>query len=376
MMTLSYFLRSARIYALVSVLLYLSTIANEAEAQSIRIVPPNFDTIAVGRTTVQSCSVINLTNQPINLIGIRLSSSANQSAFSVTTQLGFPIAAHDTIYIPIRCFPTLEGLWTDTIYVQTQTLIPPFTSIQVSTPITAVSRSPRSNEVFIRPGLRVIPECAAPGDTVRLELYLAEGNTQSLLRASQPFFRSTISFNANILSPLSTITMRGTPSSRRYYLDSRWDGRSPVLYTIPLLVMNGDTDRTGIEIFEFIWGDGTRSDVFVDPPRNISFCVNICTEGGKRLFRVAGVKNVLLASVAPNPTSDNIEIRYTLNAPDTPIFSLLDTQGRVVQDITPGNQTKGDYTLTLDTRSVASGMYRLLMRTALGVEQRTVAIIR
>ncbi len=353
-----------------------------AQTPSLLVMPTDFDTVATGRTAIKSCLIINPTNRPVEITNIQLSAPTTPNPFSLflQTNYGFTLAGGDTLFLPIRCTPTTTGVLNGTISIRALNSTAPVQFDTITAPLSAFSRLQRITDVAIRPAVRIIPDSAAPGDTVRLELYLANTDSrtlQALLSLSQPFFQSVVGFNANLLFPLNLPSQKGTPPSLLRYvnLNSRWDGTSSLLFTTLLLVMNGDTDRTNIRISSFLWGEAARSNVFVDEVLNGFFRLKVCTEGGKRLFRPADRINALLVSIAPNPTSDKIEIHYTLNTNEAPEFTLLDAQGRTVQRHAQGKQTEGDYTLTLDARGLASGMYRLQMQTVSGMEQRTVAIV-
>lgn len=67
--------------------------------------------------------------------------------------------------------------------------------------------------------------------------------------------------------------------------------------------------------------------------------------------------NSLALSLYPNPTSDQIELKYTLINPSLIDVQLFDLNGAVVANIFNGNQVSGDHQLQIDLKDLNKGIY-------------------
>ncbi len=83
---------------------------------------------------------------------------------------------------------------------------------------------------------------------------------------------------------------------------------------------------------------------------------------------VENVQGRSLLSAFPNPTTQNIMITFTLQQEDKITLSLLDAQGRVVQEnISSGSLAEGEHRISVDIQQLPEGLYELDLR---GTEHR------
>ena len=66
-----------------------------------------------------------------------------------------------------------------------------------------------------------------------------------------------------------------------------------------------------------------------------------------------------LLSVFPNPVRGPVTIRYSLPEPQRFSLKLYDVTGRMARTLASGLAKAGDYSVKLDTRTIARGVYVL-----------------
>lgn len=96
-----------------------------------------------------------------------------------------------------------------------------------------------------------------------------------------------------------------------------------------------------------------------------------CEEDDRRLFD--GSTGLRLASPFPNPTNGNVALRYTTIEAGNIRLLLFDALGRRVATIFHGSRAAGSYSATLETGTLASGRYFIVLTTP--HQQRVVQIV-
>jgi len=83
---------------------------------------------------------------------------------------------------------------------------------------------------------------------------------------------------------------------------------------------------------------------------------------------IAGVthKTLTLFSAFPNPATDCINIRFSINMPGKVSIQLMDMRGGVVSDVQPGILSAGEHTIPAAVGALPAGNYIYLVRTASG----------
>jgi hypothetical protein len=280
------------------------------------------------------------------------------------------------------------------------------------TPVTAFSREAFSTDIPVRIGIRTTKDSVSPGGHLAIELYVAEGNIDSLVALTKRgrfAFAATIRFvnqvvslndgqrlwrvrNTDTRNRLLRLGIPFTLTDTNYtesWLDStlsgidapgklqfRRDGvikqfeRDSVLARFTCTALSGDTAGTGIVIESIRFGIDTtlrfagERRVFVEGLVGGSFTSRASRAGGVRLIStVKPVQTALLAAIKPNPVLDAAEIGYTLFTDTTVELVLTDVLGRVVKHLDAGRRGAGQYVGSAPLSDVAPGTYFLVLRT-------------
>jgi hypothetical protein len=296
----------------------------------------------------------------------------------------------DTLNITVRCDARTVGnqtaglIWetikvgADTVEVQAQALV----------------RPPEPADVAVRFGIRAVDEksqkrdSVAPGGTTWLEIYIAEGSLDSLLRIAQPEMRAVVRFEKNVLALSSnerTVrALRAVNAAERVQRvqvpPTRWDGRNPVVARFECRAVAGDITTTALELESVQWGGiGTSKEpwerkVYILAPQNGAFTAKACVAGGTRL--VTSAKATQLAMIAPNPAKETISIAYTLREDSFVEIALIGASGNTVQMLVAEEQAAGDYSITKALNNVPSGSYTVRLQTNAGVVTKRVNVVR
>jgi hypothetical protein len=84
----------------------------------------------------------------------------------------------------------------------------------------------------------------------------------------------------------------------------------------------------------------------------------------------------LNTNVFPNPTSDELNISYSVNTNSDVEIILLDEMGRLVRTISRGRKTPGTYTEQSHVNDLPSGVYYVRLQTGNSQETKTIVIQR
>lgn len=347
----------------------------------LKLVPPRLDTILVGYPTVKTALLINRWINPVTVSRLQLVSPRREMASS---DLDPKILARgDTVPISIIINPQQTGNIDGTLLV--------YSELQdtLSAKIQAYARLGRADDIVIRPGIRAVPDSAAPGDTVQLEIYLSSESSTSIdiFRISLPDFSGIFSLNGNLAQLLSSNVIRPIGQSgqyrsgRRYFQIplQRWDGRSSILYRFPMQAMASDTDLTEIQLSQFQWRNPALSwerQVLVLQPISGLLRIKTCTADGKRLFTSVQKPTITLQSTFPNPADTHFEVAYSVSEKQHLSLSLYNAQGNLIRTIKSAPHEAGEYSERLETGFLATGTYFLRLSGETTVQQRVVNVIK
>jgi hypothetical protein len=124
-----------------------------------------------------------------------------------------------------------------------------------------------------------------------------------------------------------------------------------------------------IQMFEFFVSSEPLS-VSIDPNRRILRSNAIATAVGAT--PIPDVTTIV--SLTPNPAGHSLEVRLTLPAGEATI-DVYDVAGRRVSSLTKTIAQSGDRIETLDTSSIAAGVYFLRVETLQGRATRKFAVV-
>jgi hypothetical protein len=354
---------------------------------ALKIVPPSLDTVLVGSQVFNSVLLINRWTQ---IIDVNLGLGAISSGATITLRdTFFTLAPGDSAFVPMR-FQIQQTGNIDGLLRVISRVISGFDTLSAKIPIYGRLRGAR--DAMIQPGIRAVPDSAAPGDTIRLEVYISSESSSldDIFRASLPNFSGTFSLNGNLAQLLSTNGVRPLALSQQYrsgpryfrILSQFWDGREKVLFSTTMQVMASDTDQTEIQLNEFQWGiprdprGPWETVVFVLPPRNGFLKIKTCTAGGKRLFTPSKTTAFALQSPFPNPVNTDFAVTYTVNEKQHLSLALYNAQGNLVRTIKSAPHEAGEYSERLETGFLATGIYFLRLSSGTTMEQRVVNVIK
>jgi hypothetical protein len=208
---------------------------------------------------------------------------------------------------------------------------------------------------------------ADPGDVVSIPLLLQ--SESGLAASGAQTFSVRIGFDATVLVPV-----QGTPEGS--FTDGRrmlhfdhvpWLQQAP-LQRMLFLVTLGTVDHTPLTIDLFDWNGAPVDVTTVDG----SLTINICREGGDRLFD--GGRRFLLMQNAPNPVRESTEITYAVITRGPVVLRLSDLYGRTIRTMYDGVAEPGTYTVSVDLSDLSSGMYLYTLHTTVGVLQKQLLV--
>jgi sugar lactone lactonase YvrE/Leucine-rich repeat (LRR) protein len=375
-------------------------------ATALKALNVEFDTVIAGKPTISSALLINRGRTPIQVSSVKFTNSTNgltSGVFSFQGADGRPatvppiakgrditLEGGDTLNITVRCDARTVGnqtaglIWetikvgADTVEVQAQALV----------------RPPEPADVAVRFGIRAVDaqsqkqDSVAPGGTTWLEIYIAEGSVDSLLRVAQPEMRAVVRFEKNVLALSSnerTVrALRAVNAAERVQRvqvpPTRWDGRNPVVARFECRAVAGDITTTALELESVQWGgigaskEPWERKVYILAPQNGAFTAKACVAGGTRL--VTSAKATQLAMIAPNPAKETISIAYTLREDSFVEIALIGASGNTVQMLVAEEQAAGDYSITKALNNVPSGSYTVRLQTNAGVVTKRVNVVR
>lgn len=198
---------------------------------------------------------------------------------------------------------------------------------------------------------------AAPGTVVRLPLLLRIPESGTAAQR----LRCTLRVWARVLEPLPP-TPAGTVSGdwRRIPLELPLgrlsSGETPVLEA-PFRVLLGDRDRTPLILEELAWAPtALPTEVVVD-----TFFVDICREGGDRLFAPTATGAFL--EIVPQPATRQVWLRYGMPEAGTVTVRIWTLWGEEVARPLEGWRTPGTHTEPLSLEGLAAGVYLVTLQT-------------
>jgi hypothetical protein len=237
--------------------------------------------------------------------------------------------------------------------------------------------SPAVMELFGRAIGRMVyvaDDSASAGERTTLALMLDDGPVEENRGEGRPF-TATIRFNQTLLAPEdhSAPGIVGD-GERTITVDGVWSGRGDTLATIPMIALLGNAESTSLDIVSFEWLDGGRRPLDVETERKSGTftLLDLCREGGTRLYDELGVEAAL--KVAPNPAVDALELEYDLAEDGRVSIDLYDLTGVKVRSILNADRPAGSYRMKLATRQLPAGAYLLTLQTPTQLLSRKVEV--
>ena len=137
------------------------------------------------------------------------------------------------------------------------------------------------------------------------------------------------------------------------------DATQGAMIELPFTVLFGDSDCATVRIDSLWWTDGTaRVDL---AGAECEVCVEVCREGGTRLYFAEGRLN--LAQNRPNPFNTTTLIEYEVIERGPTALFILDVMGRRVATLLEATLEPGRYVTRFDATGLVSGNYICVLQT-------------
>ena len=346
----------------------------------------------IGSSSVRSVVLRHLVGSTKYIRKIEFEQSGND--FALSDILPRPDSIDYFAAIPIRFTPSQPLGITYTSFAVLKVIIEQGT-IQdtLRQEIRAMGRTISNEDVVIRPGLRPMRDSIPSGDSLTLEVFLAQADKQKLSRIATDSMRALIAvYKNNVLPPLRQwydnkwqaieLPIQQNSPWRIFEVTGKgifggaWNGRDDVLMRMSGKAMISETDTSPLHLLDFQWlGQGDFSYIVQLPTQSTNFTVQTCTAGGKRLF-IAPEPAFTLQSTFPNPADTHFEVAYTVSEKQNLSLSLYNAQGNLVRTIKTALHEAGEYAERLETGFLATGTYFLRLAGETTVQQRVVNVIK
>jgi hypothetical protein len=347
----------------------------------------------IGSSSVRSIVLRNLVGSTKYIRKIEIEQSGND--FAVSDILPRPDSVDYFAVIPIRFTPSQPlGISYTSSAVLKIIVAQGTTADTVEQKLWAFGRTISAEDVVIRPGLRPMRDSIPNGDSLTLEVFLAQADKQKLSRIATDSMRALIAvYKNNVLPPLRQwydnkwqaieLPIQQSSPWRIFEVTGKgifggaWNGRDDVLMRMSGKAMISETDQTPLHLLDFQWlGQGEYSYIVQLPAQSTNFTVQTCTAGGKRLFKAHISATFALQSAFPNPADSHFEVAYTVTEKQNLSLSLYNAQGNLVRTIKSALHEAGEYSERLETGFLATGTYFLRLSGETTVQQRVVNVIK
>lgn len=309
--------------------------------------PLEFGTVPNGSATTAATVLFNAGTGAALLVA-----RTTGGAFSIIGTGSIPLAAGDSVAIPIRFEATAEGEYVDTLVV-------------VDLECGTLLRVPLHGR--IGPGARAVvrlPIAAAhAGERVRLPLTVAVADPGAFAASGAARFNASITFDGTLLFPdsvayaaivdarfdantgMQTMTMQGTYDAG--------DTLALLFATVPF----GPGGVTPLRFTAFEWD---VSAVTTDTINGAFTAISGCGPATRLTARILGAK------VRPHPLSAEGAIEFDIEDEQTVRLRLRDLLGRAVLDLGETRLAAGHHSLPLHLGTQPAGAYRLEIVTPFG----------
>ncbi|MCW3123888.1 MAG: C-terminal target protein [Flavipsychrobacter sp.] len=165
--------------------------------------------------------------------------------------------------------------------------------------------------------------------------------------------------NWTVLSTVSGASAVTLPASTTAYSYPT----SPTSYKAYSVSLSGLT--AGSNMLAFRATDGGGNFMFVDD-------INIVSSTA--VENIAGASSAI--SIFPNPAKDEATLSFELSAASNVHVQVVDGLGRVVNMVANENMTSGAHTLNINTATLASGVYNVMIHTDGGTTTERLTVIK
>lgn len=341
----------------------------------LKVFPLDFGTSVTGKGLAVPALVANYGTRTARLTAQRF--QAGNQGMSVARGQTVFLSPGDTTAVLLSALQLAEGQYFDTLRVESD-IDTAFAPVQL------VTRKGDTTDIIVQMGLRAVPDSAAPGSPVTLELFIRGEENLNVLRQRNAPFSGSIRYDRRVLyiqpNQSRTEIARNSETQNTFQrakiLLTPWDGRETTLMKIPAIAMLSEIDSTELVVENIAWNDpsGTNN-VFVTAPQNGRFKVALRRVGGNRLLRQVD-KTLLVTEIAPNPANDAVQTAFTLKQSGTVTLALYNALGNMVLSRAGEEFEAGNHTVKFSTANLPNGVYALRLTSQEGSDQTTVVINR
>ncbi len=216
------------------------------------------------------------------------------------------------------------------------------------------------------------PNVFSAGDIISIPLMLS---SSSNLKGAQTKYRAQLRFRRSVLSPMFAYQSSRFVNNERIVSLSltRPTGlTSGTLLELPFMVLLGDTACVIVHLDSLRWLDDTTQVRLQN--QDCQICVNVCREGGARLFSSGG--KVQLFQNQPNPFNAQTVIRYELIETGPTSLTVSDMLGRRMATLVDETKDAGIYEARFDATTFSSGVYFSVLRTPTMTLSRVMSVVK
>ena len=312
-------------------------------------------------------TVTNKTNQTIQLDSVLIS----DAIFKCSNQFPVSLGPKASFKLTVRFLPTEIKSYESSIQVFTHgtksgaTLKGEGTTIPNGTSITEIELS--SDKLRVNPGEIVTIRMRLKSENPPIEVDPQEFTAyleydKSVLQWQQQYYVATMpgqmGQNTNILR-VNTNRAKGND----YLID------------IKFKALLGLSDSSKV-IFSgknaFSWTDTTIKayQALID---SIVY-INVCHADSIRLLKLS--VPAMIETLSPNPVTESAYMKFSLLEDGQTSISIINTLGITKKVLFSGEKKSGNYELLFSTEDLESGMYSLVMKTASGLYQKRLVVVR
>lgn len=211
---------------------------------------------------------------------------------------------------------------------------------------------------------------AEPGSEITIPLQLKTGtNTNDINTKS---FTATINYEKSLLAPLDNNVCTYSGDSCQLTITGNHQQSNDILALLRFKALLGKVDETILNIADFKWNDPSVS---VITEQGLYRMKGTCI-GTIRHFLANGTVVSSIATVRPNPASNEIEIE--LSQPNTGIvkITLLDIVGREVRTIYKGEVLEGISSINYSLTDLPNGIYTVKISSIGSVQGVGISVVK
>ena len=197
-----------------------------------------------------------------------------------------------------------------------------------------------------------------PGNIIEVPIILE--NLKNIQSTGITAIKTDLSFNGTLLLPLDYTMIKVNEKSSYITLNNLLLKKAieDTLTKVKFEVGLGNEDVCDLA-FSNVETIGGSADISII---NGKFkLLGVCPEGGKRLLNPTGTINI--TSIKPNPSDNEITVEMEIVESTGYKFSIVNSNGQIVKEISKTNTTKGITTVKISVSDLASGVYNLILQT-------------